>query len=120
MSTDRDLPEPGTPKNLPASLRARLLTRAKELDEDYQRVLNRFAMERFLYRLGASELRDRLHHLGDVGAERVTAVAAHQGAGDGGRPCERLHGPRQARDPITKPRVKIIISHRSAFRNRLD
>ena len=50
---------PGT-RNLPASVRARLLDRAHALGEDYQRVLNRFAMERFLYRVGTSDLRDRL------------------------------------------------------------
>ena len=42
-------------KNLPASIRARLLSLAQSRDEDYQRVLGRFAIERFLYRLGRSK-----------------------------------------------------------------
>ena len=46
-------------KNLPASIRARLLSLAQSRDEDYQRVLGRFAIERFLYRLGRSKHRDR-------------------------------------------------------------
>jgi predicted nucleotidyltransferase component of viral defense system len=42
-----------------ASIRARLLTLAQSKGEDYQRVLGRFAIERFLYRLGGSSYRDR-------------------------------------------------------------
>ena len=46
-------------KNLPASVAARLLNRAKQEGDDYQRVLTSFCFERFLYRLGASEVRER-------------------------------------------------------------
>jgi predicted nucleotidyltransferase component of viral defense system len=46
-------------KNSAASIRARLLSLSKEKGEDYQRVLGRFAIERFLYRLGVSTYRDR-------------------------------------------------------------
>ncbi len=46
-------------KNPAASIRARLLSLAQEKGEDYQRVLGRFAIERFLYRLGRSPYRDR-------------------------------------------------------------
>ena len=47
-------------KNRAASIRARLLSLSQEKREDYQRVLGRFAIERFLYRLGISTLqRDR-------------------------------------------------------------
>jgi predicted nucleotidyltransferase component of viral defense system len=46
-------------KNLAASIRARLLSLSQEKGEDYQRVLGRFAIERFLYRLGTSPYRDR-------------------------------------------------------------
>jgi predicted nucleotidyltransferase component of viral defense system len=46
-------------KNQPASIRARLLSLSQEKGEDYQRVLGRFAIERFLYRLGTSPYRDR-------------------------------------------------------------
>ena len=42
-------------KNVAASVRARLLARAKAQDEDFQLVLVRFAGERLLYRLSRSE-----------------------------------------------------------------
>ena len=43
-----------------ASIRARLLNRAKSGGIEYQLYLVRYACERFLYRLGQSEVRDRL------------------------------------------------------------
>jgi predicted nucleotidyltransferase component of viral defense system len=46
-------------KNSAASVRARLLALAQSRSQDYQRVLGRFAIERFLYRLGRSSYRDR-------------------------------------------------------------
>lgn len=46
-------------KNLPASVAARLLNRAKQTGDDYQFVLTNFCFERFLYRLGHSDLRGR-------------------------------------------------------------
>jgi len=46
-------------KNKAVSIRARLLTLAQSKGEDYQRVLGRFAIERFLYRLGRSPFRDK-------------------------------------------------------------
>ncbi|HEX5234512.1 MAG TPA: nucleotidyl transferase AbiEii/AbiGii toxin family protein [Silvibacterium sp.] len=46
-------------KNTAASVRARLLVLAHSKGEDYQRVLGRFAIERFLYRLGRSPHRDK-------------------------------------------------------------
>src|SRR6266508_4545311 len=46
-------------KNSAASVRARLLTLAQSKGEDYQRVLGRYAIERFLYRLGRSPYCDR-------------------------------------------------------------
>lgn len=49
--------QPG--RNLPASIRARLLSLAQSKGEDYQRVLGRYAIERFLYRLGQSPYRDK-------------------------------------------------------------
>jgi predicted nucleotidyltransferase component of viral defense system len=42
------------PTNMAASARARLLRRAHEHEEDFNLVLQRYAAERFLYRLGAS------------------------------------------------------------------
>lgn len=45
--------------NLAASVHARLLARAKERGEDFNLTLTRFAVERFLYRLSISELRER-------------------------------------------------------------
>ena len=46
-------------KNTAASIRARLLAFAQSKGEDYQRVLGRYAIERFLYRLGQSPYRDK-------------------------------------------------------------
>jgi hypothetical protein len=45
--------------NLPASVAARLLHRAKQTGGDYQTLLTGFCFERFLYRLGQSDVRDR-------------------------------------------------------------
>ena len=42
-----------------ASIRSRLLSRAKAEGTDFQLFLDRYACERFLYRLGESEVRDR-------------------------------------------------------------
>ncbi len=46
-------------KNTAASIRARLLTLAQSKGQEYQRVLGRYAVERFLYRLGQSPYRDK-------------------------------------------------------------
>ena len=46
-------------QNTAASIRARLLSLAQTKGEDYQRVLGRYAIERFLYRLGRSPYRDK-------------------------------------------------------------
>jgi hypothetical protein len=46
-------------KNLPASVAARLLDRARQTGDEYQTLLTAYCFERFLYRLGVSELRDR-------------------------------------------------------------
>ena len=46
-------------RNVPASVRARLLNRAMANGEDFQFVLVRYACERFLYRLGESAASDR-------------------------------------------------------------
>ena len=48
------------PKDLGASVRQRLLNRARERGEDFQLVLINYAIERFLYRLSKSKHRDRL------------------------------------------------------------
>jgi nucleotidyltransferase AbiEii toxin of type IV toxin-antitoxin system len=45
--------------NLPASIAARLLDLANRTGDDYQVLLTRFCLERFLHRLGASSVRDR-------------------------------------------------------------
>jgi predicted nucleotidyltransferase component of viral defense system len=44
-----------TPKDLPASVRQRLLNLAQARKEDFQYLLTRYGMERFLYRLSQSE-----------------------------------------------------------------
>lgn len=48
-----------TRKNVAASVQARLLNGAKERREDFNFTLQRYAAERFLYRLGASPHRER-------------------------------------------------------------
>ncbi|EGF31773.1 hypothetical protein IMCC9480_3425 [Oxalobacteraceae bacterium IMCC9480] len=40
-----------TPKNLAASVRARLLNHARNTGADYGIILTKYALERFLYRL---------------------------------------------------------------------
>ena len=49
----------GGRSNLPASVAARLLHRARESGDVYQTLLTSFCFERFLYRLGKSEARER-------------------------------------------------------------
>jgi hypothetical protein len=44
----------GKPKNLPASVRDRLLALARKQSEDFQLVLTRYVIERLLYRLSQS------------------------------------------------------------------
>lgn len=48
-----------TPKDIAASIRARLLNLARSSQEDFQMLLNRYARERLLYRLSQSPHRDR-------------------------------------------------------------
>lgn len=45
--------------DIAASIKARLLNKAKEKGEEFELFLVRYACERFLYRLGASELKSR-------------------------------------------------------------
>jgi hypothetical protein len=45
--------------DLAASVRARLLNRAKERREDFSLALSRYAVERFLYRLSLTPWRER-------------------------------------------------------------
>ncbi len=49
----------GGKSNLPASVAARLLNRARQTGDVYQTLLTSFCFERFLYRLGKSEVRER-------------------------------------------------------------
>jgi hypothetical protein len=48
----------GKPKNVTASVRARLLNVSKASGEDFTYVLTRYALERLLARLGQSTYRD--------------------------------------------------------------
>jgi predicted nucleotidyltransferase component of viral defense system len=48
-----------SPKNIPASVRQRLLNRAKNDKRPFNEILQYYAMERFLYRLSQSEHADR-------------------------------------------------------------
>jgi hypothetical protein len=49
----------GPTRNLPASVAARLLNRAKQTGDVYQTLITSFCFERFLYRLGVSDVRER-------------------------------------------------------------
>jgi predicted nucleotidyltransferase component of viral defense system len=49
----------GGPSNVAASVRQRLLNRARAGGEDFQALLTRYVIERFLYRLGRSPHRER-------------------------------------------------------------
>jgi hypothetical protein len=49
----------GKPRNIGASVRARLLDRARTEQSDFQILLTRYALERLLYRLSISEHRER-------------------------------------------------------------
>jgi len=46
-------------RDIPASVKARLLSYARERKQEFERVLTRYAAERFLYRLGASPAAER-------------------------------------------------------------
>jgi hypothetical protein len=47
------------PRNIGASVRARLLDRARAAITDFQILLTRYALEQLLYRLSVSDLRER-------------------------------------------------------------
>lgn len=47
------------PKNLAASVKARLLTVARRRGEEFQLTLTRFALERLFFRIGKSAHRDK-------------------------------------------------------------
>ena len=51
--------KPSPPKNIGASVRARLLNIAKIGNRDYNALLIQYAQERFLYRLSQSTYRDQ-------------------------------------------------------------
>ena len=48
-------------RNVAASVRTKLLNRARAKGEDFQFLLQRYAAERFLHRLGGSDYRSRLY-----------------------------------------------------------
>jgi predicted nucleotidyltransferase component of viral defense system len=68
-------------RNLSASVRARLLARAKERGENFSLVLTRYAMERLLYRLGASQYANRFMLKGALLFELWYSVS-HRATGD--------------------------------------
>jgi hypothetical protein len=74
--------------NLAVSVTARLLHCAKESGDDYQTLLTAYCLERFLYRIGASGLRDRFEF------DRATLMGAPR------RTFERRRTPVPADDPI--------------------
>ena len=52
-------------KSPAASIRARLLTLAQSKGQDYQRVLGRYTIERFLYRLAEQWIENQGHRILD-------------------------------------------------------
>ena len=52
-------------KNPAASIRARLLALAQSKGQDYQRVLGRYTIERFLYRLAEQWIENQGHRILD-------------------------------------------------------
>ena len=59
LTSKRWCPMPREPRNIGASVRARLLDRARAERSDFQILLTRYALERLLYRLSVSPHRDR-------------------------------------------------------------
>ncbi|WP_245509405.1 nucleotidyl transferase AbiEii/AbiGii toxin family protein [Bradyrhizobium zhanjiangense] len=47
------------PKNIAASVRARLLNLSKERNEPFELILTQYAIERLLYRLSVSQHKDK-------------------------------------------------------------
>jgi len=93
--------------DLAASVAARLLNRAKETGDDHQTLLTSYCLERFLYRLGASDRRDRFVLKGAmllrVWSDRpyrahggVLGKPVAAGAGAGVRPPGRSRGAGEA------------------------
>jgi hypothetical protein len=67
--------------DLAASVAARLLNRAKETGDDHQTLLTSYCLERFLYRLGASDRRDRFVLKGAMLLRRRTPIPAEDPIG---------------------------------------
>ena len=63
-------------RNVAASVGARLMNRAKQTGDDYQRLLVSFCLERFLYRLGTSSVHDRFVLKGASGASRRRSTSS--------------------------------------------
>jgi len=77
------------PANVAASVRQRLLNKTRETGEDFQLLLTRYALERFLYRLGISQYRNKfvlkgamLYLLWDKASHRPTRDLDLHGVGD--------------------------------------
>jgi len=63
-----------------ASVHARLLARTKELGEDFNLTLTRYARERFLYRLSISDLREQFWLMRALKANSETTRRRHAAA----------------------------------------
>jgi len=88
------MPEPR--RNLAQSVHYRLLSKAKEQGEDFNLVLIRYALERFLYRLGRSQHKDRFILKGAMLFAAWTARNQQGGPhqSDGSRCSEKKCGPK--------------------------
>lgn len=78
-----------SPSNVAASVRQRLLNKTRETGEDFQLLLTRYALERFLYRLGNSQYSGKfvlkgamLYLLWDRAPHRSTRDLDLHGTGD--------------------------------------
>lgn len=56
--------KPGSKRNLPASVRQRLLTLSERRKEPFDLVLVRYGIERLLYRLSRNDAVEKGHRLG--------------------------------------------------------
>ena len=62
-------------KNVGASVRTRLLARSRETGEDFQSLLWRYVVERFLFRLGRSPYHRRFVLKGAAGPAYATVLS---------------------------------------------
>ncbi len=104
---------PRPTRDMAASVKQRLLNLAKERAEDFNFVLGRFAVERFLFRLSRSEYRDDFVLKGamlfSLLSIRMTSIGQTDPSLQGGAP-----GPKQIAhpEPLRKKNVRRALGRR--------